>query len=101
MDPQPPDEESDDLDASVASDSPHVPEVATAPTPPFSYPKANPIARLIHRLGLEAFLFSVFIHAVFGMCAVLVLYQWIIPHEEKIDFLPGGGGGERRAGVAE
>lgn len=85
-----------DVEVVVAAEAiPDVPIVL--PPPAKKAGKGHPIARLIRKIGLGAFTTSLIVHVVFFMLAFFTLYKWIYPPEEKIDFLPGGGGGSGAA----
>jgi hypothetical protein len=45
------------------------------------------------KIGGSALSFSVVVHLVFVLLAAFFFIRWIEPPQEKIDFVPGGGGG--------
>lgn len=45
------------------------------------------------KLGGSAFSVSLLIHAIFVLLAIFFFVRWVDPPQEKIDFVPGGGGG--------
>jgi len=59
------------------------------------------IATLIGKMGLGAFTISIAVHLIFGVLAFAFFYKMVYPTEEKIDFLPGGGGGGPKGDSAQ
>lgn len=59
------------------------------------------IAMLIAKMGLGAFTISIAVHLIFGVLAFAFFYKMVYPPEEKIDFLPGGGGGGPKGDTAQ
>lgn len=45
------------------------------------------------RFGFGAFTVSLLVHAVFAILAIFFFVRWVDPPQEKLDFIPGGGGG--------
>ncbi|MCW1923164.1 hypothetical protein OKA05_11420 [Luteolibacter arcticus] len=76
--------------ASVAAVPKPIARPKPAPAGDADHGKAKGVWR---KLGGSALSISLLAHAVFILLAIFLFIRWIEPPQEKIDFIPGGGGG--------